>query len=352
MDITQKLKKQDELHTEELKKLAIHLKNTEVDLNEAVTLGQLWNTQLKEREAEYERLAKTSETDKAYFQRLAQQEQARTQELTEQLETLQDRVSTAKAEAKAVQQEVEARPFRNPLKNGGQGPQMIIIPSGSFKMGSPETEVGRFDHEGPQHTVTISRPFALSIYEITFAEYDTFAQATGRRSPGDEGWGRGQRPVIDVSWDDADAYAQWLSDQTGERYRLPTEAEWEYAARADSKTAYSFGDAPHKLNEYAWYIDNSGGKTHPVGQRKPNTWGLYDMHGNVWEWVQDWYGVYAARIVSDPQGPVSGAARVVRGGGWYVDARDCRGAIRGINAPGVRVHYLGFRLARSVALGP
>ena len=142
---------------------------------------------------------------------------------------------------------------------------MVRVPSGSFVMGSPTSEKGRYDDEGPQHTVTITQSFALSVYEITFAEYDTFAQATGRKLPKDEGWGRGQRPVINVTWEDARAYATWLSAQTGSQYRLPTEAEWEPVC-ADSKAAYSFGDDSKELDKYGWSYGNAGSKTHPVGQ--------------------------------------------------------------------------------------
>jgi formylglycine-generating enzyme required for sulfatase activity len=129
-------------------------------------------------------------------------------------------------------------------------------------------------------------------------------------------------------------------------YRLPTEAEWEYACRAGSTTAYSFGDDPRLLDEYGWSRANSGDQTHPVGQRKPNAWGLYDMHGNVWEWVQDWFERYSPRPrpVTDPRGPSSGSARVIRGGSWDSGARSCRSAYRFDGAPSYRNDYLGFRL--------
>jgi formylglycine-generating enzyme required for sulfatase activity len=146
------------------------------------------------------------------------------------------------------------------------------------------------------------------------------------------------------------AYAVWLSEQTGQQYRLPTEAEWEYAGRAGRATMYSFGDDARQLQEYAWYLENSKNKTEPVGQKKPNAWGLYDMHGNVWEWVQDWYGEYSSNSVVDPNGPDNGARRVIRGGGWSFVARSCRSAVRGSRSPNDRRGFLGFRLARSVAL--
>jgi formylglycine-generating enzyme required for sulfatase activity len=156
------------------------------------------------------------------------------------------------------------------------------------------------------------------------------------------------RPVENVSWEDVQEFLRRLNaKEGGTQYRLPTEAEWEYAARAGSTTAYSFGDNSDRLGEYAWYAENSGGTTHPVGQRKPNAWGLYDMHGNVWEWVQDWYGNYPAEAATDPQGPASGSERVGRGGDWHGGAGHCRAAYRLRGSPGNRGGILGFRLLRT-----
>ena len=136
--------------------------------------------------------------------------------------------------------------------------------------------------------------------------------------------------------------------ESGVTYRLPTEAEWEYAARAGTTTAYSFGNDKSQLSQYAWYGDNSGGQTHPVGKLKPNAWELYDMHGNVWEWVQDWYGPYTAGAAVDPEGPSSGSNRVIRGGGWDDGAGNCRSTYRVNWPPGYRFGRLGFRLLRQV----
>jgi len=155
-----------------------------------------------------------------------------------------------------------------------------------------------------------------------------------------------QNPVEAVSWDDAVAFCQAMSRKTGQTVRLPTEAQWEYACRAGSTTRFCFGDADSGLGAYAWYTENSGNQTHPVGQKKPNDFGLYDMHGNVWEWCADWYAdSYANANSVDPQGPGSGSARVLRGGCWYINRRFCRSAFRLRIAPVLRDDYIGFRVS-------
>jgi formylglycine-generating enzyme required for sulfatase activity len=156
------------------------------------------------------------------------------------------------------------------------------------------------------------------------------------------------QPVEQVWWDDVQTFIRKLNEKEGiSLYRLPTEAEWEYAARAGTTTAYSFGDDASVLDQYAWYKDNAGEKTHPVAQLKPNAWGLYDMHGNVWEWVQDWYQRYRAEAVTDPQGPTSGTHRSRRGGAWNNLAQICRSANR-YSVTGYRDDFLGFRLMRTL----
>jgi formylglycine-generating enzyme required for sulfatase activity len=179
-------------------------------------------------------------------------------------------------------------------------PEMVLIPAGQFLMGSPPDEKGRYDFEGPQHRGEIGYRFALGRYAVVFAEYDHFCEVTTSKKPADQGWGRGRRPVINVDWRDAQAYVEWLSHETGQVYRLPSEAEWEYACRAGTTTRYSWGDDISNKNA------NCGGgwfsKTKEVGSYPANPWGLYDMHGNVFEWMEDmWHDSYSGA-------PVDGAA--------------------------------------------
>jgi len=230
-------------------------------------------------------------------------------------------------------------------------PEMIALPGGEFWMGSPGSEGGRSSDEGPRHQVRIA-PFAIGKTEVTFAQYDAFAEATGRAKPEDMGWGRGDRPVINVSWEDAVAYAAWLPKETGEKYRLPSEAEWEYAARAGTEDAYWWGQGSAQGNANCGGCGGKwdGRQTAPVGSFKANPWGLYDTAGNVWEWVQDPYhysyeGAPADGSVWEAGGS---SARVVRGGCWLNSPRDLRAAIRGRNGPVLRNDYLGFRLARTL----
>jgi len=225
------------------------------------------------------------------------------------------------------------------------GMEMVYIPAGEFDMGSPDSEKGRFKDEGPVHRVKISKPFYIGRYPVTQKQWEEVMGSNPSFFKGDN------RPVERVSWNNVQEFIKRLNEMEGtDKYRLPTEAEWEYAARAGTQTAYSFGDDPSKLGEYAWYGGNSRWETHPVGQKKPNPWGLYDVHGNVWEWVQDWYDLdyYAKSPRVDPQGPSSGSGRVGRGGGWFINARNCRSAYRYYNGPSSSNCYLGFRLVRSL----
>ena len=250
---------------------------------------------------------------------------------------------------------------------GALPPGFVLVPGGSFTMGSPASETGRDDDE-VQHQVSL-RGFAISKYDLTFDEYDAYCAATGTAKPNDQGWGRGSRPVINVSWYDAVSYCNWRSTQDGKSpaytisgtnvscdfsangYRLPTEAEWEYAAKggpsASSLAVNAVYAGSPNLDAVAWYSGNSGNQTHPVGQKAPNALGLFDMGGNVWQWCQDWYAEYPTANQSDPSGPASGGYRVLRGGSWISGAGRVRSAYRRNVGPGDRDIDFGFRLVAS-----
>jgi formylglycine-generating enzyme required for sulfatase activity len=224
--------------------------------------------------------------------------------------------------------------------------KLVLIPAGKFIMGSPDSEKDRKADEGPQHEVTISKPFYLGVFEVTQEQYE---QIIGKNPSNFKG---SDNPVESVSWEDATAFCKMLSDKTGRTVRLPTEAEWEYACRAGTRTAHFCGDDASKLGDFAWFNQNSERKTHPVGQRKPNAFGLYDMHGNVWEWCGDWYAdSYANAKNQDPTGPDSGTQRVLRGGCWYYIPRGCRSAHRGGLTPDGRNYSIGFRVAVDLPAG-
>lgn len=219
------------------------------------------------------------------------------------------------------------REVRNSL-----GMEFVLIEPGSFLMGSPATESGRWDDEGPVHEVTLSEPFYMGKYEVTQGQWEA---VMGSNPSKFNDCGR-RCPVEQMFWWDAEAFIVALNRSEGVNvYRLPTEAEWEYAARGRGQPGGY------------WYDGNSGNRTHPVGLKRPNGWGLYDMLGNVGEWTADWYGPYSIGPVTDPRGPSEGSARVTRGGTWDSTARYCRAAYRHGVYPGLRVGSLGFRLART-----
>ena len=225
------------------------------------------------------------------------------------------------------------------------GMEFVLIPAGTFRMGSAERDVYALADEKPRHEVTISRPFHLGRFPVTQAQWRAVMGENPSMFKGPD------RPVENVSWEDVRAFIAKLNAAEGhERCRLPTEAEWEYAARAGSVTSYCFGDDEGQLGDYAWYGDNSGDETHPVGLKRPNPWGIFDMHGNVFEWTLDWYArksyqAYRTGAVTDPRGPGAGEARTLRGGCWADDAITCRSAYRSRFAPDGRNGGNGFRLA-------
>ena len=230
---------------------------------------------------------------------------------------------------------------------------MVLVKGGPFQMGEKDQA----------HPVTLS-DFLIAKHQLTFDEYDTFCQATGRELPDDMGWGRGKRPAIHVNWFDAVDYCNWRSYQEGlgevyqingqqinpnweaNGYRLPTEAEWEYAARGGQQSQGLAYSGSNDVDEVAWYRDNSGDKTHPVGEKKANELGLYDLSGNVWEWCGDWYGDYPSKATNDPKGLDTGSSRVNRGGSWRNYPIGTGVAYRIFYSPGLRDNYIGFRLAR------
>ena len=226
---------------------------------------------------------------------------------------------------------------------GGATMKMVLIPAGKFMMGSPDSAQGRINFEVPQHEVILSKPFYMGVTEVTQAQYEAVMGTNPSYFKG------ATNPVEMVSWNGATEFCKKLSEKTRQTVRLPTEAEWEYACRAGTQTAFSFGDAPSALGDYAWWDGNSGKTTHPVGQKKPNSWGLYDMHGNVWELCADWYGEYPEDPVTDPSGPATGDRRVLRGGAWDLNVTGgLRCACRGNGAPSSRGNYVGFRCAMTL----
>ena len=237
-------------------------------------------------------------------------------------------------------------------------PEMVVVPGGSFTMGSPSTEVGRYDDEEPQHRVTIDYKFAAGVYEITFDEWDACALMGGCRnhSPRDSGWGCGGCPVISVSWEDAQVYVEWLSRTTGEHYRLLTEAEWEYVARAGTQTAWYWGEAEPGQCRYANAGDTSAPcsdgyqNTAPAGSFEPNAFGLYDALGNVWEWTADCWNDSYSDAPNDGSARQTGncSVRTARGGSWLTAPSTLRSAQRGRTQAGNRHTDLGFRVARTI----
>jgi formylglycine-generating enzyme required for sulfatase activity len=226
------------------------------------------------------------------------------------------------------------------------GMKFVLIPPGEFKMGSPESEPGRQDIE-TQHPVTLTAPFSLGVYEVTQSQYEHVMGINPSRFKGPD------NPVEAVSRNAAVAFCRKLTDlpeekSAGREYRLPTEAEWEYACRAGTTTAFSFGDDATKLGKYAWFEGNSGETTHAVGEKLPNPWSVYDMHGNAWEMCEDKYAPYQSGAATNPRGPDEGSYHVRRGGGWNCySAEYCRSALRVTVDPTFRTISSGFRLVLS-----
>ncbi len=260
---------------------------------------------------------------------LAAADSARVKALADQKTALEAAAAQKGREVAAAQKAEQAAAAQRAPKPGEPirdcndvCPEMVVVPAGKFMMGEGSSA----------REVSISQPFAVGKFEVTFAEWDACVAAGGcKHKPDDRNWGRGRRPVINVSWNDAKEYVAWLSRRTGQTYRLLTEAEWEYAARAGNPGKWTFGDDERQLGDFGWYRANAGSRTQPVGGKKPNAFGLHDMHGNVWEWVED---------ANDP------SSRVFRGGAWSDSPQLLRSALRNRNEPTSRYGSIGFRVAR------
>ena len=217
---------------------------------------------------------------------------------------------------------------------------MVYVEGGTFTMGATSEQKKPDDDEKPTHRVSLSS-FYIGKYEVTQALWKAVMGSNPSNRKGDN------LPVENVSWNDCQTFLRKLNAMTGKTFRLPTEAEWEFSARGGNRSRGYQYSGSNVLSDVAWYDNNSGGETHPVGTKAPNELGIYDMSGNVWEWCQDWYGDYHGYSQTNPTGPSSGSDRVNRGGGWDYDARICRVAYRSLNAPDVKFSLLGLRLALS-----
>ena len=213
--------------------------------------------------------------------------------------------------------------------------EMVLVPAGKFKMGSPASEKERSDNE-TQHEVTLTKPFYMGKYEVTQEQWEGLMENNPSKIKG------AKYPVTNVSWEDCQEFIKKLNAKPNGGYRLPTEAEWEHACRAGTTTAYSVGDSLTKSD-----ANINGESTKAVGSYKPNAFGLYDLHGNVWEWCEDWHGDYPAESVTDPKGPATGEGRVLRGGSFNTYVSRARSSDRNIITPSGRNYLYGFRLART-----
>ncbi len=221
------------------------------------------------------------------------------------------------------------------------GVKLVLIPAGEFMMGAPQNNADRIADSGPQHRVRITKPFYLGLYEVSRKEYDAVTGSNPSSFKPDD------LPIQNVNWEQSVEFCRKLSAREDRMYRLPTEAEWEYACRCGHTTRYSFGDEPGPLADHGWFRENSAGTVHSVGKKLPSAWGLFDMHGNLWEWCLDWYGedYYAKSPMDDPSGPATGFDRVGRGGSWDDHASELGAAFRCFGPPSKRYPITGFRLA-------
>jgi formylglycine-generating enzyme required for sulfatase activity len=315
---------------------ALRLFPAESSLKDAIALakrGLEKERQLRETEVERKKQQVREEQER----KAREARESRAREEAERIRKERDRRIREEAERRKKREEQEGQEQIRKGRLGISRDNFVRIEAGEFFMGSEDGA----SNERPVHRVRISRPFEMSKYQVTQAQWEAVMGSKPGRLIFQEA--DANLPVQSASWEDAQQYIERLNAEgDGYDYRLPTEAEWEYACRAGSK-----GDYAGKLDAMGWYDSNSGGQTHPVGQKQPNAWGLYDMHGNVYEWCQDWYSkdYYVQSPIVDPQGPASGSKRVIRGGHWTLPAGGCRSAFRGRESPGRR-YGCGFRLVR------
>jgi formylglycine-generating enzyme required for sulfatase activity/predicted Ser/Thr protein kinase len=294
---------------------------------------------LREAEAAAEKAHKNAEAEKR-----AREEAERKLREAVAAEEARKQAQAEKRAREAEDRKKREAKARRPGKSftNSVGMKFVLISSGEFMMGSPASEKNRGSDE-TQHGVKITKPFYMQTTEVTQAQWKAVMGNNPSHFKGDN------LPVEQISWDDVQEFLKKLSVKEGVTYCLPTEAQWEYACRAGTTGRFCFVDDDSKLGEYAWYVLNSVKKPHPVGMKKPNAWGLYDMHGNVWEWCQDWYDkdYYGKSLTGDPQGPSSGTRRVLRGGGWGSNVGNCQSAGRYWGGPADRGGDFGFRVSRS-----
>jgi formylglycine-generating enzyme required for sulfatase activity len=343
-DLSNKLTELDDKHVQRADELSKQL--TAVDNKLVQKAGDL-SKQLTELD---DKQAQTAQALRAEITALDSEHDKKAAKLSKRITALETKhVQKADKSSKPAAKKADktdwtpGKVVRDRLTDGSYGPEMVVIPAGKFRMG--DIQGGGYSNEQPVHEVSI-KSFAMGRYEVTFAEYDKFAEATGRNKPSDSGWGRGNRPVINVSWHDATAYANWLTEQTGHQYRLPTEAEWEYAARAGTETKYWWGNdvGSNQANCANRYCGDSFKYTAPVGSFKPNPFGLYDTAGNVWEWT---CSEYQDKYTGKEQHCAKSAGRfAARGASWNYIAGWARSAFRYWGAPSVRSVDDGVRLAR------
>ena len=274
----------------------------------------------------------------------------RVTELADRVESVTQELEEARAELNVVGEEMAALAAASPAPEVVAEPSatwtndlqmtFVLVPAGSFDMGSESGD----DDERPVRAMTIDAPFYIAQFEVTQAQWFSVMENDPSQFSDDD-----NRPVENVSWNDAQAFIDKLnSSDPSATYRLPTEAEWEYAARAGAATAYAFGDDPAELDAHAWHADNADNTTHPVGEKQPNAWDVHAMHGGVWEWVQDRYGPYPSGAGSESTDTPPGNRRVIRGGSWLSPAEDCRAASRSHAHPAFRGSHVGFRIVRTI----